>query len=392
MSLLVAVLISALAPIFAVVLPGPKLPPVVFMILGGIIVGPQVLAWGDPSDLHLLADLGLGFLFLLAGYEIDPQEFRQEPGRLAVRSWGISAALGLGLMAPRRATGVVPAPFVVAIGLTTTALGTLIPILRDSGLMNSRLGGYIFSAGAVGELFPIIAMALFLGTRGVLGGLLSLMALGLWALGIVKVIDIGTARGWGRRLGLAEHSTGQATLRWTIVVLVVLVVVAGTLSIDIVMGAVLAGMVLRYWSPGDVPKLEQKLDAVGYGVFIPVFFVASGMALDIRAIADSPTLMLLFFALLLVVRGLPHLWVYRKVLGGTERWQIALFGATALPLLVALTTIAVGAGVMSGKESAALVGAGVLSVIVFPTAAVRIGRGSADRASQSSADAEAAAG
>lgn len=369
-SLLCAVTISALAPIVRLLLPGPRLAPVVFMILGGILVGPAMLGLAQPADLSLLADLGLGFLFLLAGYEIDLQELRRRSGVLAIQSWWVSALLALTAVGILGWAGVITSQMAIAIGLTTTALGTLLPILREANLLHGRFGSFTMTSGAAGEMFPIAAMAIFLSTRGTFGGLVSLVALGLWTLGIVKIIDVGTDRGWGERFRVPEHSTSQTTLRWTLVVLVLLLLIAESLSIDIVMGAFLAGIVLRYWSPGDMHLMEAKLDAVGYGIFIPIFFVVSGMTLDIASVIENPWRMLAFFALLFVVRGLPILFLYRGELPHSQRWQLALFSATALPLLVALSSVGVSTGVLSQVDAAALIGAGVLSVIVFPTVAV----------------------
>jgi Kef-type K+ transport system membrane component KefB len=387
-SLLWTVLIAALAPVLQTVLRRPKLAPVVFMILGGILVGPEVLALAQPSDLEVLSDLGLGFLFLLAGYEVEPGRLGRREDRLAVSSWFTSGVLAVLVSLLLSATGVITSQMAIAIGLTTTALGTLIPILREARLFPGRFGSFVFSAGAAGEFFPIVAMAIFLSTRGAFFGLISLVLLGTGPLLLVKLIDLGMRAQWGRRLGLNENSTGQSTLRWTLVLLALLLVLSQNLGIDIVMGAFLAGMVLRYWSPGDVKSLEHKLDAVGYGVFIPIFFVVSGMSLDIDSIIAAPLTMLLFFLLLLAVRGLPSLWLYRRDLPLRARWQLCLFSATALPLLVALATVGTQTGVLSSADAAALIGAGVLSVVVFPTTALSLGN--PDHASPAaSADQEA---
>ncbi len=369
-SLLCAVAIAALAPIIRLLLPGPRIAPVVFMLIGGVIVGPAVLGWAHPDDLTLLSDLGLGFLFLMAGYEIDLKLFNERSGQLAIKSWFLTAALAITLCVLLARTGLITSHVAIAIGLTTTALGTLLPIVREANMLRGNFGDYLMTSGAAGEIFPIIAMAVFLSTRGTIGGLVSLIALGLWTLGIVKIIDLGSERRWGERFRVPEHSTSQATLRWTIVVLVLLLLVASSLSIDIVMGAFLAGIVLRYWSPGDMHLMEAKLDAVGYGVFIPIFFVTSGMGLDIQSIIDDPRRMLAFFGMLLVIRGLPTFWLYRHDLSEIPRWQLTLFAATALPLLVALAEVGVKTEVMSTQDSASLVGAGLLSVIVFPTVMV----------------------
>jgi Kef-type K+ transport system membrane component KefB len=171
-----------------------------------------------------------------------------------------------------------------------------------------------------------------------------------------------------------EHATSQTTLRLTVALLFALLVVAADFGLDVVLGAFLAGVVLRRWAPGDVHALESKLDAVGYGLFIPVFFVASGMGLDLASIADAPLRLVAFFVLLLAVRGLPAMFLYRRDLSLNQRAQMALLTATALPLLVALSEIGLRTGQMLSENAAALVGAGVLSVIVFPGAAVALNR------------------
>ena len=171
-----------------------------------------------------------------------------------------------------------------------------------------------------------------------------------------------------------EHATSQTTLRWTIFLLCALLVIAADFGLDVVLGAFLAGVVLRRWAPGDVHALEEKLDAIGYGFFIPVFFVSSGMNLDVKSIAESPARLFVFFALFLAVRGLPALLFYRHDLPMRGRVQMVLLTATALPLLVALAQIGLESGTMLPENAAALVGAGVLSVIVFPAAAVGLAR------------------
>ena len=155
--------------------------------------------------------------------------------------------------------------------------------------------------------------------------------------------------------------------------LLFLLAVAAQFGLDVVLGAFLAGMVLRRWAPGDVHALEEKLDAIGYGFFIPVFFVVSGMNLDVHSIIEAPLRLLVFFVLLLVVRGLPALLVYRRALPMTQRLQMMFITATSLPLLVALAEIGLRNGTMLPENAAALVGAGVLSVIFYPAFAVAIG-------------------
>ena len=367
-SLFWVILVAALAPVVARVLPG-KLPGVVFMLIGGVLIGPEVLANADPDDMSLSSRIGLSFLFLLAGYELEPTLMRQTPGRIAIRSWFVSAALSVAVTAVLYEAGVITDFVAIAIGLTTTALGTLLPIVRDAGMLDGPLGPYIFAAGAVGEFLPIVAMALLLTSSGPIAGVFALVGMAGATLLALLLIRWVKRKGWSERLRLPEESTGQTTLRWTLVLLAALVLVADDFGLDVVLGAFLAGVVLRQWSPVSAESLERKLEAVGYGVFIPIFFVTSGMRLDVISIMENPGRLLLFFVLLFVVRGLPQLVMYRGHLDRVQRWQMVFLTATALPLLVALADVGTASGLMLPENAAALVGAGALSVLVFPLVA-----------------------
>jgi Kef-type K+ transport system membrane component KefB len=373
-TLLVVTAIAALTPLVVALLPGPRLPQVVVLIAGGVLVGPQGLGLAETPSIQLLANVGLGFLFLLAGYELDLGLFRERPGRLAVVAWVITATLAAALVGGLAAVGFVRAFVPVALGLTTTALGALLPILRDNDMLGGRFGRYILAAGAVGELFPILAIAIFLGANSKFVALLSLASVGVLAVILTFAPRLVRGNRLERILHEGEGATAQTTLRWSILLLLFLLVIAEEFGLDVVLGAFLAGIVLRRWAPGDVHSLEEKLDAIGYGFFIPVFFVSSGMALDVRSIAEAPARLLVFFVLLLLVRGLPALVVYRSALAAAQRVQMMFLTATALPLLVALTEIGLRNGTMLRENAAALVGAGALSVLVFPTVAVAMER------------------
>ncbi len=382
---LVAVAAVALAaPLVVGLLPRLPVPQVVLLLAGGMLIGPDVLGLSSPGQVQVLADVGLGFVFLLAGYEVDLRLFRQDAGRRAVVAWTASLLIAIGVVAVLSRTGLVRAFVPVALALTTTALGTLLPILRDNGLLRGRLGSYLLAAGGVGELFPVLAIAVFLGTQNRFTALVSLG--GVAVLALLLGLARRAIREGGRLatvITLGQHETAQITLRGTILLLVALIAVTDRFHLDAVLGAFLAGVVLRRWVGTSSPVLESKLDAVGYGFFIPVFFVYSGMNLDLDSIAEAPLRVVLFFALMLGVRGLPALVVYRAVLDWRERTQTALVTATALPVLVALTEIGLRNRTMLPENAAALVGAGVLTVLLLPALAVALGRseGGADPAS-----------
>lgn len=374
-SLLAVAVVAVLAPLLLGLVPRLVVPQVVLLLAGGMLIGPQGLALADPPTIQPLADIGLGFVFLLAGYEIDQRLHRMDAGRKALLAWLLSAVLAFGLVAALTALGVVRAFVPVAIALTTTAFGTLLPVLRDAGLLRGKLGGYLLAGGAVGELLPILAIAVFLGTANRWVALASLAGVGLVAvlLGVAPRL-LGRSGPIGRVVVERQHQTNQLTLRCTILLLVGLLAVTDSVHLDAVLGAFLAGMVLRRWAGEGAPVLEEKLDVIAYGFFAPVFFVYSGMTVDLRSIAEAPLRLLLFTGLLVVVRGLPALLVYRAVLTPRERVQVGLVTATALPLLVALAQIGLRNGTMLPENAAALVGAGVLTVLVLPTIAVALHR------------------
>lgn len=373
-ALLIVSIISAAAPFVCALLARFRIPQVVVLIVGGVLIGPDVAGLAKPDSIELVANVGLGFLFLLAGYELELDHFKERSGRLAMTGWLVSAAVSIAVTGLLAAVGFVHAFVPVALALTTTALGTLLPILRDNQMLDGPLGPLIMPAGAVGEFFPIVGIAVFLGSNGRLYGLVSLVVMCLLALGLAWVPRLARVGRFEAISHEGENATSQTTLRLTVMLLFALLVFASDFGLDVVLGAFLAGVVLRRWAPGDVHALEDKLDAVGYGLFIPVFFVSSGMGLDLASIATAPARLVVFFLLLLAVRGLPSLFLYRNDLDRRQRVQMTLLTATSLPLLVALAEVGLSSGEMLPENAAALVGAGVLSVMVFPGLAVALDR------------------
>jgi Kef-type K+ transport system membrane component KefB len=375
---LVAVMVvAALAPLVVAILPGPRIPQVVVFLLGGVLIGPHVLGFAETSSIQLLANIGLGFLFLLAGYELDPRLLRQEPGRLAIGGWLMSAAIAVGVAAALTAAGYIRDYVPVGLALTTTALGTLLPILRDNGMLGGEFGRHVFAAGAVGELFPILIIAVFLGQRGSFVALASVLLVGALAVALTIVPWLARSAAVQRIVTEGQEATGQVTLRWSLVLLFALLALASRFGLDVVLGAVLAGIVLRGWTQHlrmDTKSLEHKFDAVGYGLFIPIFFISSGMSLDLKSISGDPLRLLVFLVLLVVVRGLPSLLVYRRALAPVQRVEMTFITATSLPLLIALAAVGEQDGVMLPATAASMIGAGVLSVLVFPLIAVGLHR------------------
>lgn len=365
--------IAALAPILIELLPGPNIPQVVLFLVGGVLIGPDVLGFGDPSTVQMFSEVGLGFLFLMAGYEVDPKLVRKPEMKRAVSAWLLTAALSLFVTGILVYVDIVSDYIAIAIGLTTTALGTILPIVRDNGMLRGPLGTPILTNGAVGEFFPIIAITVFLGTTGRFVALITLAIFAGLAVLVLWLPRNFVPTRVARIVAGGTEATSQSTLRWVVVLLIGLLLIASQLGLDVILGAFAAGIVLRLSQPSDIDRLENKLDAVGYGFFIPIYFIVSGMDLDLDAIIESPERCLLFFGLLLGVRGL-SVFLLHRYLPLRERTQLALLGATALPLLVALSQIGMDTGDMRSSNAAALVGAGVLSVLVFPLVATKLNR------------------
>ena len=372
--LFAVVAVAAVAPLVAALIPHQRVPQVVLLILGGILIGPQGLGLQPLQEVELVANVGLGFVFLLAGFEIDPVGLFARAGKLALVAWATAAVLATVAVGALAALGYVRAFVPVALALTTTALGTVLPILREQGMLDGALGRYFLASGAVGELLPILAIAVFLGVNSRIAALVSIAAIAVIALALALAPRVLHGRRLAHIVAEGADSTGQTTLRWSLLLLIGLLVLAGEFGLDVVLGALLAGAVLRRWAPGDRRALESKLDAVGYGFFIPVFFVVAGMRVDLASIMESPERLFVFLALLLMVRGLPVMVIYRRALGTRQRTQLMFFTATTLPLIVALTEIGLNNGTMLPENAAALVGAGVLSVLVFPFVAVYLDR------------------
>ena len=373
-ALLVVSVVSAAAPFVCALLARFRVPQVVVLIVGGVLIGPEVGGFAQRDSIELVANVGLGFLFLLAGYELELEHFRERSGRLALVGWLVSAVVSIAVTGMLAAAGFVDAFVPVALALTTTALGTLLPILRDNDMLSGPLGRLIMPVGAVGEFLPIVGIAIFLGSRGRVYGLVSLVVMCVLALGLAWLPRLARVERFEAISQEGEHATSQTTLRLTVMLLFGLLVFASDFGLDVVLGAFLAGVVLRRWAPGDVDALEDKLDALGYGFFIPVFFVYSGMGLDLDSIAEAPARLVAFFLLLLAVRGLPSFFLYRRELDVRQRTQMMLLTATSLPLLVALAEVGLSSGEMLPENASALVGAGVLSVMVFPGLAVALDR------------------
>ena len=383
------VAVAAIAAVTVTVLPRTMAPPVVVVeLLLGIVIGPQVLGIAEPdSFINFFSNLGLGMLFFFAGYEIDFERIRGRPAELGAWGWALSLALAYGLAGILAGLGVVVSFVFTGSALATTAIGTLIPILRDNGELNTRFGTYLLAAGAAGEFGPILLVTLVLSTGQPLHEALILCAFIVLALALA----VASVRYAWRGIPAFERtieSSSQLIVRLAVVLIFGLVALASQLGLDILLGGFVAGMITRAALRGqELVAFESKLSAVGFGFLIPFFFVTSGLAFNLDALGEPAAIgkLFLFLALFLVVRGAPALLLYGKDLARRDRIALAFFCATELPLVVAITTLAIDEGHMRSSTAAGLVGAAMLSTLIYPFVGLALRRGDAAAPQEGSA-------
>lgn len=376
-ALVVVPLLAVVAPLLAAAIGRvAKVPLVVFEILLGIIVGPALLGWVPESEfISTLSEFGLAVLFFMAGNEIDFAAIKGRPLRRAALGWLLSLALGLAaglLLAPTLEAGVF-----VGIALTSTALGTIMPVLRDAGELGTPFGRAVTAVGAVGEFGPLIAISLFLSGRTPLTAAIVLLAFAV----VAGLAVWFAARGSHARLHALVtatlHTSGQFAVRLVLLIVAALVCLSIALGIDMLLGAFAAGVLyrvlLRDAKKPDMELIETKLEAVAFGFLVPVFFIYTGVTFDLQSLLTEPNALLLlpvFLVLLFVVRGLPGLLAAPPGATGNDRIALALFSATGLPIIVAVTDIGLDTGALQPGTASALVGAGMLSVLLFPLIAL----------------------
>ena len=380
------VVVAALAAIVVAIVPKRFVPPVVVLELFlGILIGPEVFDLARSGDfIDFFSNLGLGMLFFFAGYEIDFQRIKGRPLEFGAWGWLLSVGLAFGIGGVLAGLGIIVSFLYTGAAMATTAIGTLIPILRDNGELKTRFGTYLLAAGGAGEFGPILLVTLFFSTQSPLREGAILIAFVALAIAVALLSVRLAWKGWPA-LERTFEASSQLAVRVTVVLVFGLVLLASNLGLDVLLGGFVAGLITRTALKGhELSIFESKLTAVGFGFFVPFFFVTSGIEFDLAALGSAEALgkLAMFFALFLVVRGVPALLLYRNVLTLRDRAALAFYSATELPLVVAITTIAIDAGKMRASTAAGLVGAAMLSTLVFPFVAMALRKDAIDEESQ----------
>lgn len=370
-SLVVIFAIAASAPIILGLLRIP-VAEVVFLIGAGIVFGPSVLGWIQINEaISLMSEIGMAFLFFAAGLELEKQAIRGRSGKLAAIGWITSVVLACVAAGILESLGIIRDFLGVAIALTSTALGTLLPILSDKGLIKTPFGTYFMGAGAIGEFGPILAMSILLTAKNPAMGIITIALFAAVSLAFVKIPEWLKTDHIINIIDQGKGTSSQTAVRLTVLLLLLLVGTADVFGLDVALGAIIAGVMLKFFASDDAGTLLQtKIQGLAFGIFIPLFFVVSGAKLDIQSIIQNPMLLVLFTFLLLIVRGIPQFFIYRKAIPDTrQRSRFCFYVATGLPIIVAVTSIETDNGIMKPEVAAALVGAGALSVLIFPLVA-----------------------
>ena len=353
-----------------------RIPLVVFEIVLGLLIGPSVLGWVEPTAFTTeLSEFGLAMLFFLAGNEIDFERIRGRALNRSIVGWVVALVVAVlvgVLVAPTAAAGVF-----VGIALTSTALGTLMPVLRDAGELRTAFGTAVIAIGAVGEFGPLIAISLFLSGRQPGKATVVLVIFVLITAGAIYLSSRGMHRRLHELINATLHTSGQFAVRLIILVLASLVALSLALDLDMLLGAFAAGVLTKLLlvnaRPADLEVIETKIEAIGFGFLVPVFFVFTGVTFDLDALVSSRSALIMlpvFLVLLIVIRGLSGLATAPKGTSGRDKRAIVLFTATGLPIIVAVTGIGVKTHDLTSGTASALVGAGMLSVLLFPLLAL----------------------
>jgi Kef-type K+ transport system membrane component KefB len=378
--LLIVMAVAFAAPFALGLAPWLRLPSVLLEIVAGIVLGPSVLGVVEVDEaIDVISIIGLGFVLFLAGLEIEFEKLRGPALRVALggfaASFVVALLVGLGLSAG----GLVETPLLVAVILCSTSLGILIPVLKDAGEIDKPFGQLVIAACSIADFGAIILLTLFFSGEGGIGSTVFLLA-ALAALAVAVYFAVKGAEHSmriGDTLVKLQDTTAQIRVRAAVLLFVGFAAVAESLGLEVILGTFIAGAMVSLLDRDELmthPAFRLKLEAVGFGFFIPVFFVTSGVRFDADALfADSSTLLMVpvFLAALLLARGVPAL-LYRRVLEPRQIAAAGLMQATSLPFIVAATAIGAELGLIEAAESAALIGAGLVSVLVFPVTGLAV--------------------
>jgi Kef-type K+ transport system membrane component KefB len=379
-NLLIVVAVGFAAPLVLGFAPRVRLPSVVLEIVAGIVVGPAVLGWVHVDQpVEVLSIVGLAFLLFLAGLEIEFQKLRGRVLKVASLGFAVSFGIAIAVALVLSGAGVLDHPLFIAIVLSATSLGIVVPVLKDAREVGSTFGQLVIAAATIADFATVILLSLFFSRESSSTTTKVLLLAGLFVAAVLvalAIAEVEHSRRIRETLQRLQDTTAQIRVRGAFVLMIGLVALATQLGLEVILGAVIAGAILTLIDRDEMmshPDFRRKLEAAGFGVFIPVFFVTSGVRYDLNALGSASTLVHvpIFLAALFLARGVPAL-LYRSIVPPGRTMVSALLQATSLPFIVAATAIGTSIGVISSANAAALIAAGLLSVVLFPATALTL--------------------
>jgi Kef-type K+ transport system membrane component KefB len=380
-SVLIIAAMAVVVPLISGLLPRLPVPGAALEVIAGILIGPAVLGWVRiDAPVQVLSDLGLGMLLFLAGLEIDIERLRGPLARLAVAAFAVSAVLALLCAYAFRLAGQARQPLLLAIILMSTSAGLLLPLLKDAGEESTSFGQLVMTAAALAEIVPIMLLSLFFSATAATPGEQAVSL----TIFIVLVVLSGTALAWMRRLQPAgrllnrlSDTSAQLRVRASLTLALAFGVLAYRFGFASILGAFAAGLLVRIvdlarGSPH--PQFRVKLEGIGFGFLVPIFFISTGVAFPLKALLTNPAALAevpLFLAALLLVRGLPAL-LYARFAGRRRAVAAGLLQATTLTFVIVAAQIGLADRKITPTAAASLLTAGMLSAILFPAVAQRL--------------------
>ncbi|MBA3690178.1 MAG: cation:proton antiporter [Actinobacteria bacterium] len=389
--LVIVVVVAFAMPLVLGLFPKARLPSAVLEIVAGIVIGPAALGWVDRDvPIQILALVGLAFLLFIGGLEIDLHRLRGRLLRVAATGFVLSLAIALLVSVGLDAAGLVETPLIVAVIVSSTGLGVVIAVLKDSGESTSEFGQLLIVGASLSDFGAIVLLTLLFSRDASSPGSRALLLCAFALLAVVAGLAIAGAGRWtrlNRAFTMLQDTTAQIRVRGSMVLLIGFVAMAETLGLETILGAFIAGAILSAIDRDRTmthPAFRQKLEAMGFGLFIPVFFVSSGIAFDLSALTSSASALArvpVFLITLLVVHAVPVALTARGLVGSRRAIAAGLLQSTTLSFVVATAAIGTELGLLGRATGAALIAAGLLSVLLFPVIAAALLQGDAERAS-----------
>lgn len=391
--LLVVSVLAVVVPILLHRVPRVAIPIVVGEIVAGMLAGPYGfnLIRGESPQLEFLKLFGFAYLMFLSGLEIDfdilfrgggvsgsgkARRALTSPLGAALLSFSLTLAIALGCSLWLLETGLASNVWVMALILSTTSLGVVVPVLKERGLIRTPFGQYVLVASVIGDLATVMLISIYviLHTQGITFEVLFVLVLLLATFAVYRL-----AKTSQRHLPLEElidelsHATAQLDTRVALGLAVVFIALAQGLGVEVILGAFLAGAVVSLLSAEEGSILRPKLNAIGYGFFIPIFFIMVGVDFDLGALDSRQGLLLVpaLLAMAYLVKLVAAL-VYKPMLSWREVFGLGILTSSRLSLIIAVAAIGVEIGAITSTTNAAIILVAIVTVIVSPISFSRL--------------------